>query len=162
MRMLLCLVSLTALLCGCMASKASRYYLLEAEPPQTHAAVFLQRIDLPVYLEQNSLIRRVGRDRLEFIEGHSWVGSFRRLLEDGISEGLASGAKHGIAIKVRRFEAANDGRFHAELECIDGNEIRRIAYSFPCDSSNAAGIVSGYTNALAELHRRLAELYPAP
>ena len=145
-------------LAGCMTSTPTRYYLLEVERPATKAPFALRRLDLAAYLEQNSLIRRCEGKRIEYLEGHSWATGLRRMLEDGLKDTMDANAKRGISLNVRRFEAADDGRFHVNVEYIEGSNSGEIAFELPCNASNPEAIAAAANQALAELQKRLTSL----
>lgn len=145
-------------LAGCMTSTPTRYYLLEVEKPATKASISLRRLELAAYLEQNSLIRRCEGRRIEFIEGHSWAIGLRRMLEDSLKDAFDANAKRSISLKIRRFEAADDGKFHVKAEYTDGKNNDEIAFELPCNANNPSIIATTANQALAELLRRLTQL----
>lgn len=148
----------TLLLAGCMVSKPTRYYLLEAEKPSAKVPFCLRRLELAAYLEQNCLIRRCEGKRLEYLEGHSWATGLRRMIEDSLKDALDASAKRSISFKIRRFEAADDNRFHVNVEYIEDTGSGEIAFELPCNASNPEAIAAAANQALAELLKRLATL----
>ena len=148
----------TLVLAGCLGSKPTRYYLLEAEKPAAKASFSLRRLELAAYLEQNSLIRRCEGKRIEYLEGHTWATGLRRMLEDSLKDALDAKAKRSISLKIRRFEAADDSKFHVQVEYLEDSGNGEIAFELPCDSSNPEAIAATANQALAELLKRLAAL----
>ena len=152
------ILCIALVLSGCITSTPDKYYLLEAQRPESKAAVSLRRLDLPPYLEQNNFVRRCKDSRIEYIEGHSWACSLKHALEEGLNDALAADAPRSISIKVRRFEVADDNVFHVSLDCIEGKKTTEIIFDFPCDSKNAAAIAAAYGKALAKIQKRLSAL----
>lgn len=144
--------------CGCLSSRMDKYYLLNPKPVNERVSVTLRNIELPEYLEQNNLVRCVGENRIEFIEGHRWMGSFKEMFEEAIEDGLKSGEGRRVILKIRRLAAYDDGKFHAELECLEGDKSNRISFFLPCKSDDPDSIVSAYSAAVAEILKRLAAL----
>ena len=149
---------ISLVLAGCMTSTPTRYYLLEVEKPTTKASFALRKLELAAYLDQNSLIRRCDGKRIEYIEGHSWATSLRTMIEDCLKEALDANAKQSISLKIRRFEAADDGRFHVKVEYIEGSNSGDITFELPCNASNPTAIAATANKALEELLKRLTTL----
>ncbi|MBQ7177590.1 MAG: membrane integrity-associated transporter subunit PqiC [Victivallales bacterium] len=151
-------VCITLVLTGCLASKPTKYYLLEVEKPSTKAPFYLRRLELAAYLEQNSLIRRCDGKRIEYLEGHSWATGLRRMFEDSLKDAMDTSAKRSISFKIRRFEAADDNKFHVNVEYIEDKGNGEIAFELPCNASNPESIAATANQALAELLKRLTTL----
>lgn len=144
--------------CGCMSSKADKYYLLNPEPVDQRIQLTLHSVELPEYLEQSSLVRCIGENRMEFLEGHRWMGSFKEMLEDALEDGMKAGGARGVVLKIRRMAASDDGKFHVDIECRQGDKYSRIAFELPCDSTSPDSIVTAYRAAVAEILRKLAAI----
>lgn len=135
------------LLCGCLRSTPTNYYLLESSLgpvkidnlPRT--TMRIAQVEVPGYLNRNNIVSRVnGETRLILAEFHLWaepVGAGVRrvmeemltlpMLENGITvlpAGAASGGDYVLLLDIQRF----DGNFNekAVLECrwalLDRNE----------------------------------------
>lgn len=140
-------------MCGCMMSpkKNEFRYLLEPNDVERKIPINVLKIELPSYLDQSCLVRRVPGNLVEYIDGHAWTGSLGRVLDEALASVLKEDAKRSVVIKIRRFDVGEDNVFRSYIDIIEGEKIKQFSYTCPCNAQVPADIADATKGAFNEL-----------
>jgi hypothetical protein len=170
------------LLQGCAATPETKLYLLSALEPEAPAAggdrpmvIGLGPVTLPDYLDRPQIVLRVSENRLAAAEFHRWAepltANVVRVLAENLAARFAAGRillhpwrkdespDYQVRVEVLRFDAGPDEAVHLIANwSVNGREgaPRRAEIAVPAAIHDFEAVVSGESEALAQLSREIA------
>lgn len=179
-------VALTLGACGLPGESAPTfYYLLDAIEPSAErpagggVRLALEPVEIPGYLDRQSLVTRGPENELQVRSFHQWAeplnANVTRVLAENLRllldrtdvvqlPGRGGGFNAELQVEVVRFERTGDGpvTLVARWTVLDGDRGRELAtqravVTHTPDGNGPKAVVAAMDRALAELSRRIAE-----
>jgi uncharacterized lipoprotein YmbA len=186
LRALLCLLFVAGLLTGCAGKSApTRFYLLSADdvlpaavPQETRAVLWLEKVEIPPYLDRPNIVVRGDAGRIYLAEFDYWAEPLRDSISRMLARKLAGDTNRAVVtesyaagedrvkIVILRLDASTDGDVTMEAmwrldSGADTGEWHYFVNRLSAQQNNYSGYVQAHSRLLALLAKDIARNVPA-
>ena len=170
---LLGLVAMT--LTGCVSSSKTCTYILcpdDSAAKQYNAMVTVSGIELPEYLDKNTIAVRVSKHTIGSLKSHQWAQNFRKMIQNSLaadllqrSTGSKEAPKFTVYVQIQRFELDENNNLNVHANCILNTSLKapeRLSKTFvftgkyPWGGSNVEELIGLYDKAISDMAELIA------
>ena len=160
-------------LTGCVSSSKTCTYILcpdDSVAKQYNAIVTVSGIELPEYLDKNTIAVRVSKHTIGSLTGHQWAQNFRKMIQNSLTADLllrAMGSKDApvfsVYVQIQRFELDENNNLNVNANCVLSAKTPRgasqsfvFANKYLWGGSNVEDLIGFYDKAISDMAELIA------